>query len=64
MIRNLLRIIDPLVMILISPLGQRTADTVADTMVVGMNVIPPEEDQQAGPIGPVTDTEIDSPEPE
>ncbi len=34
LMRNLLRIVDPLVMILFSPLRQRDADTVANTMVI------------------------------
>jgi uncharacterized RDD family membrane protein YckC len=40
MTRNLLRVVDPLVMILVSPLRQRSADTVAGTVVI-------EEDAQA-----------------
>jgi uncharacterized RDD family membrane protein YckC len=34
MIRNLLRVVDPLVMILVSPLRQRSADTVVGTVVI------------------------------
>jgi len=40
LIRNLLRIVDPLVMIIVSPLRQRSADTVANTMVVLINAKP------------------------
>jgi uncharacterized RDD family membrane protein YckC len=35
--RNLLRVVDPLLMILFSPLRQRSADTVAGTMVIEMD---------------------------
>jgi uncharacterized RDD family membrane protein YckC len=34
MLRNLLRVVDPLVMILVSPLRQRSADNIAGTVVV------------------------------
>jgi uncharacterized RDD family membrane protein YckC len=40
LMRNLLRIVDPLVMILFSPLRQRSADTVANTMVVLISATP------------------------
>jgi uncharacterized RDD family membrane protein YckC len=40
LIRNLLRVIDPLVMIIISPQGQRSADAVAATMVVPLEPLP------------------------
>jgi uncharacterized RDD family membrane protein YckC len=52
MIRNLLRVVDPLVMILVSPLRQRSADTVAGTVVI-------EED-----VEPSADTLVDQPEGE
>jgi uncharacterized RDD family membrane protein YckC len=41
LIRNLLRLVDPLVMIVISPLRQRSADIIADTMVVRVGVEQP-----------------------
>jgi uncharacterized RDD family membrane protein YckC len=40
LMRNLLRIVDPLVMIIVSPLRQRSADTIANTMVVLVNAKP------------------------
>jgi uncharacterized RDD family membrane protein YckC len=50
-VRNLLRPIDPLLLIVVSPLGQRTADVIADTMVVSDE----EETGSDGPDGPVSD---------
>jgi uncharacterized RDD family membrane protein YckC len=44
LIRNLLRVIDPLIMIMISPQRQRSADAVAGTMVVPLVPLPPVED--------------------
>jgi uncharacterized RDD family membrane protein YckC len=43
LLRNLLRVIDPLITIIISPQGQRSADTVAGTMVISLD--PPVEPQ-------------------
>jgi uncharacterized RDD family membrane protein YckC len=49
LIRNLLRLIDPLLMIIVSPLAQRSADAVAGTMVVPLQPIklpePQDEDR-------------------
>jgi uncharacterized RDD family membrane protein YckC len=42
--RNLLRVVDPLMLVIVAPLKQRTADFVADTMVVS--------DTDAGPTEP------------
>ena len=64
LIRNLLRIIDPLVMILISPLGQRSADTVAGTMVVGMDAVSSEEHDVAPelPAELSSESDVDGPD--
>jgi len=40
LMRNVLRMVDPLVMIFLSPLRQRSADTIASTMVVLINAKP------------------------
>jgi len=45
LIRNLLRVIDPLVMIIISPQRQRSADAVAGTMVVPLEPLPEPPDE-------------------
>jgi uncharacterized RDD family membrane protein YckC len=45
LIRNLLRVIDPLVMIIISPQRQRSADAVAGTMVVPLEPLPEPEEE-------------------
>jgi uncharacterized RDD family membrane protein YckC len=51
LIRNLLRLVDPLVMILVSPLRQRSADVVAGTMVIRIG------DLQTVPVEPGANTE-------
>jgi uncharacterized RDD family membrane protein YckC len=46
LMRNVLRLVDPLVMIVMSPLRQRSADLVAQTMVVRASV----DQQQPGDV--------------
>lgn len=58
LIRNLLRVVDPLITIVLSPLRQRAADTAANTIVIraGSKPVGPSADEMAGSDADKTDS--------